>query len=61
MQPDGSFATADLVNAIAAGNYPMWYFYIQTMDPSMAGSLSFDPLDPTKVSGFPALCPPLWF
>ena len=49
MQPDGSFATADLYNAIQAGKYPVWYFYMQTMDPSMAAGLPFDPLDPTKV------------
>ena len=49
MQPDGSFATADLYNAIQAGNFPVWTFYMQTMDPAMAASLLFNPLDPTKV------------
>ena len=55
-QPDGSSATADLYNAIEAGNYPVWYFFMQTMDPTLADSLPFDPLDPTKV-GAALPCP----
>ncbi|CAL8471049.1 g10591 [Coccomyxa elongata] len=46
--PDGSFATEDLFTEIEANNYPEWYMYIQTIDPSASTVLNFDPLDPTK-------------
>ncbi len=46
--PDGSFATEDLFTEIEAQNYPEWYMYIQTIDPSASLVLDFDPLDPTK-------------
>ena len=45
-----SHATHDLYNAIAAGDYPGYDLYIQTMDPAQEASLDFDPLDCTKVS-----------
>jgi len=41
-------ATADLYNAIAAGNYPEWTLCIQTMDPADEDKFDFDPLDVTK-------------
>lgn len=47
--PDGSFATEDLFTEIEAKNYPVWYMYIQTIDPSVSTNLNFDPLDPTKI------------
>lgn len=43
-----SHATQDLYENIAAGNYPEWSLYIQTMDPSMEDKVDFDPLDTTK-------------
>ena len=33
-----------------ATEYMCRYMYIQTMDPSLHYNLTFDPLDPTKVS-----------
>ncbi|BDA45347.1 Catalase isozyme C [Coccomyxa sp. Obi] len=51
--PDGSFATEDLFTAIEANNYPEWYMYIQTIDPSASMALDFDPLDPTKARHYP--------
>lgn len=54
--PDGSFASEDLYTAIDNGNYPEWYLYIQTIDPSAQQTLDFDPLDPTKAChNLPAL------
>ena len=47
--PDGAFARQDLVDAIAGGNFPEWYLYIQTLDPADQDKYDFDPLDPTKV------------
>lgn len=44
-----SHATADLFNAIAAGDYPEWTLCIQTMDPADEDRFDFDPLDVTKV------------
>jgi catalase len=44
-----SHATKDLVDAIAAGNYPTWILYIQTMDPADEDKYDFDPLDDTKI------------
>jgi catalase len=44
-----SHATQDLYEAIAAGDYPEWKLFIQTMDPADQDRFSFDPLDVTKV------------
>lgn len=44
-----SHATKDLYDAIAAGNYPEWKFYIQTMDPKDEDKFDFDPLDTSKI------------
>ncbi|CAM6088976.1 unnamed protein product [Calypogeia fissa] len=44
-----SHATKDLVDAIAAGNYPTWILKIQTMDPADEDKYDFDPLDDTKI------------
>ncbi|XBH58493.1 hypothetical protein VPH35_079917 [Triticum aestivum] len=43
-----SHATKDLTDSIAAGNYPEWTFYIQTIDPDHEDRFDFDPLDVTK-------------
>jgi catalase len=43
-----SHATKDLTDAIAAGNFPEWTLYIQTMDPEHEDRFNFDPLDVTK-------------
>nr|ABM47415.1 catalase [Prunus avium] len=43
-----SHATKDLYDSIAAGNYPEWKLYIQTMDPDHEDRFDFDPLDLTK-------------
>lgn len=43
-----SHATKDLTDAIAAGDYPEWKLYIQTMDPLDQEKYEFDPLDVTK-------------
>lgn len=43
-----SHATKDLYDSIAAGNYPEWKLYIQTLDPDQEDQLDFDPLDVTK-------------
>ncbi|KAL5778344.1 hypothetical protein ACOSP7_011270 [Xanthoceras sorbifolium] len=43
-----SHATQDLYESIAAGNYPEWKLYIQTIDPDLEDQLDFDPLDVTK-------------
>eukprot|EP00850_Spirogloea_muscicola_P013078 SM000087S23360 [mRNA] locus=s87:209533:213343:- [translate_table: standard] len=44
-----SHATKDLYDSIAAGNYPEWKLYIQTMDPANEDKYDFDPLDVTKI------------
>lgn len=44
-----SHATQDLQDAIAAGNYPEWTMYMQTMDPADQDKFDFDPLDDTKI------------
>jgi catalase len=44
-----SHATKDLYDAIAAGDYPEWTLYIQTMDPADEDKFDFDPLDVTKI------------
>nr|AAR97905.1 catalase [Solanum tuberosum] len=43
-----SHATKDLYDSIAAGNYPEWKLFIQTMDPEDVDKFDFDPLDVTK-------------
>ncbi|KAL1309229.1 hypothetical protein HN51_051918 [Arachis hypogaea] len=43
-----SHATQDLYDSIAAGNYPEWKLYFQTMDPDHEDNFDFDPLDTTK-------------
>ncbi|KAK4744014.1 hypothetical protein SAY87_010326 [Trapa incisa] len=42
-----SHATKDLYDSIAAGNYPVWNLFIQTMDPDDEDKYDFDPLDMT--------------
>lgn len=51
--PDGSFATQDLADAIAAGDFPEWQLWIQTLPPADAQKFDFDPLDPTKARAGP--------
>lgn len=43
-----SHATQDLYDSIAAGSYPEWKLFIQTMDPEHEDKFDFDPLDTTK-------------
>nr|AGV54297.1 peroxisomal catalase [Phaseolus vulgaris] len=43
-----SHATQDLHDSIAAGNYPEWKLFIQTIDPAHEDKFDFDPLDVTK-------------
>ncbi|KAF2312490.1 hypothetical protein GH714_034861 [Hevea brasiliensis] len=43
-----SHATQDLYDSIAAGNYPEWKLFIQTIDPADEEKFDFDPLDVTK-------------
>lgn len=43
-----SHATKDLTDSIAAGNYPEWKLFIQTIDPDYEDKFDFDPLDVTK-------------
>lgn len=43
-----SHATQDLYDSIAAGNYPEWKLFIQTIDPDHEDRFDFDPLDVTK-------------
>ncbi|GFS35954.1 catalase 2 [Actinidia rufa] len=40
-----SHATKDLSDSIAAGNYPEWKLFIQTIDPNHEDRFDFDPLD----------------
>jgi catalase len=44
-----SHASQDLYDNIAAGNYPEWKLFIQTMDPADEDKFDFDPLDDTKI------------
>ncbi|KAK1322353.1 Catalase-3 [Acorus calamus] len=44
-----SHATKDLYESIAAGNFPEWKLYIQTMDPDDEDKYDFDPLDDTVI------------
>ncbi|NXR32145.1 CATA Catalase, partial [Zosterops hypoxanthus] len=46
---DPDYATRDLYNAIAQGNYPSWSFYIQVMTFEQAERFHFNPFDLTKV------------
>nr|GEY46440.1 catalase isozyme 1 [Tanacetum cinerariifolium] len=43
-----SHATQDLYDSIAAGNYPEWKLFIQTLDLDHKDRFDFDPLDVTK-------------
>ncbi|KAG6400195.1 hypothetical protein SASPL_137020 [Salvia splendens] len=43
-----SHATQDLYDSIAAGNYPEWKLFIQTIDPDIEDRFDFDPVDVTK-------------
>ncbi|ERM96130.1 hypothetical protein AMTRI_Chr09g34060 [Amborella trichopoda] len=43
-----SHATKDLYDSIAAGNYPEWKLFIQTMNPEDQDRFDFDPVDVTK-------------
>ncbi|GFY95718.1 catalase 2 [Actinidia rufa] len=43
-----SHATKDLSDSIAAGNYPEWKLFIQTIDPDHEDRFDFDPFDVTK-------------
>ena len=43
-----SHATQDLYDSIAAGTYPEWKLFIQTIDPDHEARFDFDPLDVTK-------------
>ncbi|CAN6461861.1 unnamed protein product [Victoria cruziana] len=43
-----SHATKDLYDSIAAGNYPEWKLFIQTIPPEDVDKFDFDPLDVTK-------------
>ncbi|KAI3816264.1 hypothetical protein L1987_15957 [Smallanthus sonchifolius] len=43
-----SHATQDLYDSIAAGKFPEWKLFIQTIDPANEGKFDFDPLDVTK-------------
>lgn len=46
---DTDYATRDLFNAIANGDYPSWTLYIQVMSYEEARSNSFNPFDLTKI------------
>ncbi|KAF8773922.1 Catalase like protein [Argiope bruennichi] len=46
---DPDYATRDLYNAIANGDYPSWTFYIQVMTFEQARTWRFNPFDVTKV------------
>jgi len=55
---DPNYATRDLFEAIAKGDYPSWTVYVQIMSPEQAMEYSFDPFDVTKVwyhSDFPLI------
>nr|UWM72185.1 catalase [Brachionus rotundiformis] len=43
------YATEDLYNAIASGNYPSWTLYIQVMTFEEAEKCKFNPFDLTKI------------
>lgn len=46
---DPDYATRDLYEAIARGDYPAWTAYVQVMQPAEAETYRFDPFDITKV------------
>nr|AZL94531.1 catalase [Nephromyces sp. MMRI] len=46
---DPDYATRDLYNAIAEGNFPSWTFYVQIMPEEDAASYRFNVYDVTKV------------
>ncbi|XP_018112368.1 catalase, gene 1 L homeolog isoform X1 [Xenopus laevis] len=46
---DPDYGIRDLYEAIAAGNYPSWTLYIQTMTFQQAEKFPFNPFDVTKV------------
>lgn len=46
---DPDYATRDLYQAIASGNFPSWKLYVQIMTPKEAESHEFNPFDVTKV------------
>jgi catalase len=46
---DPDYATRDLYNAIALGEFPSWTFYIQVMTFEQAEKFRWNPFDLTKV------------
>jgi catalase len=46
---DPDYATRDLYNAIARGEYPSWTMYVQVMTFQQAAEATFNPFDLTKV------------
>jgi catalase len=46
---DPDYATRDLYNAIARGQFPSWTFYIQVMTFEEAEKFRWNPFDITKV------------
>eukprot|EP00953_Heterococcus_sp_UTEX-ZZ885_P015294 8614-Heterococcus_DN1.PRE.6 len=46
---DPDYATRDLYNAIASGDFPSWTAYIQVMDYEDAHTMRMNPFDVTKV------------
>jgi len=46
---DSDYATRDLYNAIARGEFPEWTLYIQVMTFEQANTFEFNPFDMTKV------------
>ena len=45
---DSHATTKDTYDSIAAGNYPEWKLFIQTINPDHEDKFDFDPLDVTK-------------
>jgi catalase len=46
---DPDYATRDLYNAVADGNFPSWTMYVQVMTYAQARDASFHPFDLTKI------------
>lgn len=46
---DPDYATRDLYNAIADGEFPSWTLYVQVMSFEQAQSVAFNPFDLTKI------------
>ena len=46
---DPDYATRDLYNAIAGGDYPSWTMYVQVMTYHEAQTVPFNPFDLTKI------------